>query len=217
MRWTLLEHRPGDELRYVLLVNRGLMWFQRREPDQAAADLKEAIALNDHHFQAFAALAKVELERGAPDEAIACYTRAIRSRPAWAPLYRGRADVYLTRADPTQAQRELALNDLDQAIALVAPGDPVLARDHTNRGRLLYLDQRKQEALDACAAALKIAPDYAAAHLLRLRVLLDLKHDDDVLGACEALLAQGERVGRDVRTPGAGTDQARGLRRRDRG
>jgi tetratricopeptide (TPR) repeat protein len=72
----------------------------------------------------------------------------------------------------------------------VAPGDPVAARDHTNRARLLHLGGRDQEAMDACAAALKIAPDYAAAHLLRLRLLLHLRRDDEVLQSCEVLLAK---------------------------
>jgi tetratricopeptide (TPR) repeat protein len=105
-------------------------------------------------------------------------------------LYRSRADVYLGGKDLTPARRALALSDLDQAIAHVPPGDPVVARDHTNRARLLHLEGRDQEALDACAAAVKIAPDYAAAHLLRLRLLLDLKRDDEVLQSCEALLAR---------------------------
>ena len=211
---TLLERRPGDELRYVLLVDRGLMWFQRRELDKAAADLREAIALNGRDFQAFTVLAKVEQERGDPDKAIACYTRAIQALPDWAPLYRGRADVYLGRKNLTPAQRALALSDLERAIAQVAPGDPVVARDHINRARLLHQAGRDQEALDACAAAVKIAPDYAAAHLLRLRILLDLKRDDDVLNSCEALLAQGKASPelyelRRWRGPGSGTTPAR--------
>ena len=41
-----------------------------------------------------------------------------------------------TRPRPTISGRA-ALNDLEQAIRLENPGDPVLARDQTNRGRLL--------------------------------------------------------------------------------
>ena len=189
---TLLESRPGDELRYVLLVDRGLMWFQRREFDKAAADLREAVALNDRDFQAFTVLAKVEQERGDPDAAIACYTRAIHAHPDWAPLYRGRADVYLGLKDMTSKQRVLARSDLEQAIALVASGDPVVARDHKNRAGLLHLEGRGHEALEACAAALKVAPDYAPAHLLRLRILLDLNRDDDLLDSCAVLIAEGK-------------------------
>ena len=50
-----------------------------------------------------------------------------RNRTA-APLYRGRADVDLARKDPTPAQRAQALGDLDQAIRLEKPDNPVLAR-----------------------------------------------------------------------------------------
>jgi tetratricopeptide (TPR) repeat protein len=190
--WTLLEHRPAIELRYELLVYRGFMWSQRREPDTAAADLREAIKLNDRDLRAFIALAKVEQDRNRLDEAIRCYDRAIDANPDFAPLYRGRADVYLGRKDLSQEQRAQVLSDLEKAIKKVAPGDPVVARDHINRARLLHLDGRAQEALVACDTAVKIAPDYPEAHLLRLRILLDLRRDDDLLDSCEALLAQGK-------------------------
>ena len=42
----LLEQRPNDELQYALLVNRGLLWFERREWNKAVADLEAAIRLN---------------------------------------------------------------------------------------------------------------------------------------------------------------------------
>src|SRR5262249_53236390 len=111
---ALLERRPEDELRYVLLIDRGLMWFQRHELDKAAADLRQAIALNDRDFQAFTALAKVELDRGDRDQALSCYGRAIQAHPDWAPLYRGRADVYLGLKEMTREQRALALSDLER-------------------------------------------------------------------------------------------------------
>ncbi|MBV8432072.1 MAG: protein kinase [Solirubrobacterales bacterium] len=189
----LLERKPDDELRYVLLVNRGLMWLQRREPDKALADLQAAIRLNDRHFQAFVVLAKVHQEGGDPEQAIAQYTRAIRRRPDWAPLYRGRADVSLGRKDLGEAQRRQALDDLEQAIRYETPGNPVLARDHANRARLLLHEPRAQEALAACEAALKIDPECAAAHFLRLQALLLLKRFDNVLDSCQALLARGRR------------------------
>jgi tetratricopeptide (TPR) repeat protein len=177
----------------VLLVNRGLMWFQRRELDRATADLREAVEINPNGFQAFTALAKVEEERNNPEKAIECWKQAIKARPGWAPLYRGRADVLLKSKELTPAQRALALGDLEQAIKSVAPDDSVVARDHTNRARLLHHEGRDRDALDACAAAVKIAPNYEPAHLVRLQILLDLKRHDDVLRSCEALLAQGRR------------------------
>src|SRR5207253_1342168 len=98
-------------------------------------------------------------KQGKPDEAAHQFGRAIERRRDWAPLYRGRADVHLARGAPTPAQRAQALGDLDQAIRLEQPDNPVLARDHTNRGRLLALDHRETGALAAWDAALKVDRD----------------------------------------------------------
>src|SRR5262249_10896258 len=87
-----------------------------------------------------------------------------------------------------------ALSDLEQTIRKVAPGDSVVARDHTNRARLLHAEGRDHEALEACTAAVKAAPDYDDALLLRLRILLDTKRDNDLLESCEALLARGKML-----------------------
>jgi tetratricopeptide (TPR) repeat protein len=40
----------------------------------------------------------------------------------------------------------------------------------------------------------KSAPDYTEAHFLRLRILLNLKRDDEVLDSCKALLDQGKAL-----------------------
>jgi tetratricopeptide (TPR) repeat protein len=170
------------------------MWFERGLLDRAAADLREATTLNHRDVRAFVTLARVEQDRGHPAEAFQYYAQAIQANPEFAPLYRGRADVFLGRNDLTPRQRAQAFSDLEQAIQKVKPGDPVVARDHTNLARLLHHEGRLQEALDACAAALQIAPDYADAHLLRLRIFLDLKRDGDLLESCDALLAQGKRL-----------------------
>jgi tetratricopeptide (TPR) repeat protein len=188
---TLLDRRPADDLRYELLIYRGYMWHQRHDPDRAANDLHAAIKLNGRDLRALITLARVEQDRGHRDEALKYYDRAIQANPKFAPLYRGRADVYLRRSDLTPEQRAGALSDLEQASGMVAAGDRVVARDHTNRARLLHDGGHPLEALDACAAAVQAAPDYAPAHRLRLQILLDLKRYYDLLESCEALLAQG--------------------------
>jgi tetratricopeptide (TPR) repeat protein len=109
-----------------------------------------------------------------------------------APLYRGRADVNLARTHSTPAQRAQALGDLDQAILLEKPGNPVLARDQTNRGRLLALDHRDDEALSAWDAALAAVHDYPDAHRLRLDLLFNRKRYDAVIRSCDALIARGK-------------------------
>src|SRR5262249_6373795 len=43
---NLLEWKPNDELRYALLVNRGVLRLGRRAFEQSASDLQAAIKLN---------------------------------------------------------------------------------------------------------------------------------------------------------------------------
>jgi len=201
----LLERKPNDELRYVVLVNRGLLRFQRDDLKQAASDLTAAIRLNDGPSQAHAGLAEVYRKQGRLDEAAEQFGRAIDRRPDWAPLYRVRADVHLARKDSTLEQRARALRDLEQTIRLERPDNPVLALDHTNRGRLLYRDRRDAEALAACDAALKIDPNHPDALRLRIDLLLATGRYDEVIRSCDALMAGGT-----VRAPIA---ELRGLAR----
>ena len=201
----LLRDRPGDELQYVVRVNRGLMWLERGRLAEAESDLRDAVRLNDRHFQAFAALAEVYQQQGRPNEAVAEFGNAIALRPDWAPLYRGRADVTVRRKGGTLEQRRAALRDLEESVRLESPGSLVLARDHTNLGRLLYRDGRVEESLAACDAALAVVPDYLDAHLLRIGALLDLRRYDEVIRSCDAVLAKGK--------PSADLYELRGLAR----
>ncbi len=188
----LLEEKPNDQQRYALYVNRGLLGLERRDFQNAAADLEAAIGLNGQRLEAYGALALVFQKQDKPDDAAEQYSRAIALRPESAALYRDRAKVDLSRQDPTPAQRARALRDLEQAIKLETPDNPVLAQDHTNRGRLLALDHRDALALAAWDAALKVDPDYEEAHRLRINSLFKLKRYDEVIRSCDALIARGK-------------------------
>ena len=117
----LLDAAPSPTLRYAVLLNRGLLWIERREWDRAEADLRAAMRLDDRQWQPFETLAS-STGRNQPDQAIAQFTRAIALRPDWAPLYRARAAVNLDRKDQAPAHRAGALADLDQAIRLEPAG-----------------------------------------------------------------------------------------------
>jgi serine/threonine protein kinase/lipoprotein NlpI len=187
---ALLLQKPDDELRWVLLVNRGLLFVGRADWSSASADLEAAIRLDGRRAEAPAALAQVYQRQRQWDAAFEQYTKAIAVKGDWAPLYRGRAEVELARTASTPDDRKQALFDLEQAIRLESPVNPVLALDHTNRARLLYADHREALALAACDAALAVRPAYKDAHVLRVQLLLDLKRYDEVIRSCDALLAQ---------------------------
>jgi tetratricopeptide (TPR) repeat protein len=201
----LLDEKPNNELRYALLVNRGVLGLNRRSFDEAKADLHAAILLKPRPLEAYAALALVYQKQGKLDQASEQYSRAIALRPDSAALYRGRADVVVGRKDSTPTQRECGLRDLEHAIRLEQAGNRVLARDHTNRARLLIRDRRQAEALAACDAAIQVVGDYEDAHELRLRLLLESKRYSELIASCDALIAWG-RIG-------AGVYELRGLAR----
>ncbi len=188
----LLDQKPNGELRYALLVNRGLLGLQRRDFDQAVADLQAATQLNPGHYEVYALLAQVYQKLGRPDDAVERLGRAIERRPDLPALYRSRADVEVHRRQPTAEQRAAALRDLEQAIRREKPGNPALAHDHTQRAQLLALDHRDLDALAACDAAIEVVPGHDEAHRLRIRLLLNLKRYQDTARSCEALLARGK-------------------------
>ncbi|MGO9921446.1 MAG: protein kinase domain-containing protein [Isosphaeraceae bacterium] len=187
----LLGSKPNADLRYALLVNQGMLAFVRRQLPRAAADLRAAAQLNPREVTALTALARVYLEQDRPDEALAQCSRAIALQPRRPDLYRARADINRGRRDATPDQRARALRDLDQAIALERPGSRNLAQDYTNRARLLALDHRDAQALEACNAALKIVADHDAAHQVRIDLLIRSKSFEQVVRSCDALLAHG--------------------------
>jgi tetratricopeptide (TPR) repeat protein len=187
-----LDKAPNDALRYAVLVDRALMRYQRGQLDAAAADLRAAIQLNGRYYNAVASLAQVLQQQKKWDEAVDQFTRAIALKPDLAALYRGRAAVQQERDDQSAAHRTAALADLDEAIRRETPGQPIQAGDHTARATLLRRDQRYDEALTACDAALKTAPDYDVAHRLRVLLLLDLGRPDEVICSCDGALARGK-------------------------
>ena len=97
-----------------------------------------------------------------------------------------------------------------------SPASPVLARDHTNRARLLERGGRHEEALAACDAALRAVPDHADAHRLRIGVLLVLKRYDDVIRSCDAVLKTRPTADEVFETPRTGQGSPAGFRRRPR-
>ena len=146
-RLELLNKKPNDELQYALLVNRGLLWLERKEWGKAIADLESAIRKNGAQWQAHEMLAQVYDRAGKPELAIAQFTEAIRLSPKMAALYRACARVDLRRKKQTASERERAIHDLETAVKLEPAGSPHLPADQTNRAQLLHRQGREEEAL----------------------------------------------------------------------
>jgi eukaryotic-like serine/threonine-protein kinase len=129
-------------------------------------DLKRAVALPTGHdqYQAKASLAEAyrldgQLEEASKyqDEAIATAARQVQSgdvRPATlALLHYGRARLHLS-----SSQRDEAVRSLVEAARLAKDDLPLLARAEADRGRVLHLQEKFDDALAAYQAALKADP-----------------------------------------------------------
>ena len=202
---TMLDQKPNDDLRYILLANRGVMLYQANRLDDAVQDLTEAIGRNDRHHHAIATLANVYQQQKKWDLALEQFGRAIELKPDLPDLYRGRAHVLQARDDPTPERRAAELRDLDEAIRHERPGRSILATDQTRRAELLWRMGRDPEALAACSAAVAVRPGHTEAHRIQAWVLLDMKRYSEVIHSCDGALADGK--------PWADLHEIRGLAR----
>jgi tetratricopeptide (TPR) repeat protein/tRNA A-37 threonylcarbamoyl transferase component Bud32 len=191
---TRLASAPDKDLQYILLVNRGLIRFQRDQLKEATADFQEAIQLQNDRFEAHAELAHVYEKEDKTDLAVEQFTRAIALKPEWAPLYRGRAKVLAAASLKDPKRRGPALADLEKSIFYQkkAP-DRVLALDHLSRAELLYADEQYESALAECRLALEVDPRFPNAHVLHVRTLLKLGRIDEVIRSCDAAIQLGEK------------------------
>jgi len=180
-----------EALGYVLLMNRGVMRFQRGLFPEAVADFEKAIALDKARYNAYASLAQVLRKLGRRTEAVERLDKAIALEPRLAALYRGRALARLDGNAPSPGEAEASLRDLETSARLEPAGSRAAADDHARRGRLLLRLDRTKDALAAADTALALVRDLGRAHLVRVAALLALERYDDVLGSCDAALAAG--------------------------
>jgi tetratricopeptide (TPR) repeat protein len=190
---AVLARDPSDDLRYVLLVNRGGMYLQSGRLAESLADLKQAIQLQPDLYQAHASLAQLYQRQGRRDEAAQEFARTIQrtNDPArQVELHRSRALLHSNRQDASSAERAAALHDLDEAIRLEPGNRAQQARDHVERARLFFGGGQFEEALEACNEATELVADEPSAHQLKISALMALKRFEDVLGSCDAYLAK---------------------------
>lgn len=190
---TVLNRHPSDDLRYVVLVNRGGLYLRAGRLEDAITELESAIRLNSDAYQAHATLGQLFQQLDRLDEASAALGRAIARAPD-APtrlaLRRGRARLFASRRHLPPDHRAAAIADLDEAIRLDPENGEPKASDHAERARLLFGSTRFEEALAACDAAIEVAPGLPSAHQLRISSLMALKRYGEVLGSCDAFLAR---------------------------
>jgi tetratricopeptide (TPR) repeat protein len=193
-----LELKPNKATLFVLYNNRGVMRFGQKQSRQAGIqDLKEAISLRPDQYQTLASLAeayrldgKLDLASRHLEQAISQASKAKAPPAALAVLYHSKARLHLQRSD-----RDSALGDLATAARLAGAG-PLRARMDADRGRVLHLLLRLEEALAAYDQALAADPARAVVHRWRGEVLLVKARYREAAAAFDTYLDSSRAAGR---------------------
>jgi eukaryotic-like serine/threonine-protein kinase len=197
-----LQRKPNLEARYVLWIYRGGMRNRQGTLAEAVADLQQAISLMPDRLQAHEALIQAYLRGKRLDEAAARLELALQRWPKAASFRRLHARLALARADA-----KTALHDFETAIQLQPPDSPDLADDHLERGRIFFETKKYADAVEACAAALKLLPDQTEACLTQVRALLELHKSAEAARACDHYLEKGQPVAEIFRLRGRARSQ----------
>jgi tetratricopeptide (TPR) repeat protein len=128
-----------------------------------------------------------ELERAATD-----FRQSRNLKPEQYNAYLNLAQVYLSRRQFAEAAEQF-----DAALRLRPPCQFVAAY-HVERGRNLLRDERYEEALQACATALQIAPGQTLAHEVSARALLALKRYEEAERSFDLCCQSGKEAKSDI-------------------
>jgi tetratricopeptide (TPR) repeat protein len=162
---------------------------------EAEADFQKALQLNPnedaryvlyltrgiHHFN------RKELERAAID-----FRSAQVLKPGQYNAYLNLAQVYLA-----QGQIEEAAEQMTTALRLRPPAR-VVADYHLQRGRYFLRDQRYEDAIQACEAALELCPHQPMPHEVCGRAFLALGHFERAEHSFDQYLRQGGEAKSDI-------------------
>jgi tetratricopeptide (TPR) repeat protein len=184
-----LELQPGEDARYAMAVHRGVLCMrQEGKLGEAVAELRHAIRLKPHQFQAYANLAKAYHQGKQLDQAVEQLDQAIRlaearelERPVLALLYHSRARLHVDRQEPAAA-----LRDFERALAAAPSADA-----HAERGHVLHDLGRYREALTAFEAALQLRPGFTEVYRWQAEAFRKLEDYREAAHSLDLYLEKG--------------------------
>jgi tetratricopeptide (TPR) repeat protein len=194
-----LELEPAEDARYAIAVHRGVLCIRQGQPAQAVAELRHAIGLKPHQFQAYVDLAKAYHLGKQHDQALEQLDEGIRlaeklaearelERPVLALLYHSRAQLRVDRQELAAA-----LRDFERALA-AAPS----ANAHAERGNVLHLRRRDREAVTEFEAALRLRPDFVEVYRWQAGAFVELGAYREAARSIDQYLEKGGKPLPDV-------------------
>ncbi|MCL4692004.1 MAG: tetratricopeptide repeat protein [Candidatus Hydrogenedentes bacterium] len=188
------ELDPNDPDTYYEL---GCIHHGQGQRNAALECFRETLRLQPNHAEAYTAMEQVRIELGMPAIETAPEPTADRAtgqtkQPDLAEqvlqLLRKGEDAY------EEGNMEAALEAWNEAAKL----DGKNPRIHNNRAAAFFELQRHKEAIDACAHALRIDPNYTIAHVTRAEIFAALGNRDAVMREYAALNGVDDELAQQV-------------------
>jgi tetratricopeptide (TPR) repeat protein len=155
---------------------------------EAETDFQKALQLNPNEearYVLYLARGILHFNQRELKRAEADFRSAMALKPEQYNAYLNLAQVYLA-----QGEFEAAAGQVKTALQFDPPTQ-VIVGYHIERGRNLLRDQKYEEALEACAAALKLSPQQAQPHEVCGRALLALGRYDQAEKSFDEYLRKG--------------------------
>jgi serine/threonine protein kinase/tetratricopeptide (TPR) repeat protein len=182
-----IAQRPEFVWAYVL---RALADTNKRDFDGAQADLRHAWDLKPNEEARYFLLVSrghLHFRKDELADAVADLKEAITLKPNLFHAHDDLAHVYARAKDYESAALEFA------EVLRLQPPRLVRAEPYVWRSHSLVLQQKFEEAVQACDASLRINPDAAVAYGLRALALLNLKRFAEAVKSFDQYLAKGGR------------------------
>lgn len=188
LRWKCLADELACRISQPIHAVTHPLWALKRQAGiaQANGQLEEAeraltqlIALDSHDASSYFRLAHLFAEQNSPQQARACYQRAIAEDPSYGTAYSSDALAYLACGDLDRAEREC------RRTLLCNPED-VCA--HYGLGRIATARRRWTSALESLHHAIDLSPRFLDAHSALAAVLECAGRLDEAIAASENAL-----------------------------
>jgi len=177
---TLIDGNGSPQDRATAYSNRGLLWFNQKDYDNAIADYNESLKLKPNDQDVIGKRADAYRDKGDHDRAIDDYSLAIRLAPT-PENYQGRC--YARAA--ADRDLELALADCDLALRRKPTDADILE----SRAFVYLRMERLDNAMTDLNAALRHHPGLASS--LFVRGIVKLKRGDTSGGNADIAAAKG--------------------------
>lgn len=178
----------------------GVIYKRQAKIEEASDSLLMATAFNPDFPQAHFVLATLSMQQGQFDEALARFQRALELNPDYAEAWNGIGAIMAKAEKFADArscfEKAIALKHdfaaaysnlsnvllkehyaVEEAMSCVSKAlelEPNLADAHNNLAMILQYQARSKEAIAAANNAIRLAPDFVNAHLIRAMALLSI-------------------------------------------